>query len=149
MNLLKTTHQRPLLLGIAALLASLSINIAFAEIAVITNTSTATDSLTVKQVRAIFLKKKTKFPDGSSAVPGDQSEGNDIKDEFGKKVLRKKPNQLGVYWSKRVFSGKGVPPEKVGNDAAMMKWVAATPGSLGYVDASVADPSVKILLKIQ
>lgn len=149
MNYFKKSNQLSLTLGVVALVGSFFVNVAFAEIAVIANNATTATSLTAKQVRGIFLKKKTKYPDGSAAVPGAQSEGRAISDEFGKKVLKKKPNQLSAYWSKRVFSGKGVPPEKVGDDAAMVDWVAKTPGGIGYVDSKVVNESVKVLLKVQ
>jgi len=119
-----------------------------AEMVVITHPSSDTESLTMAEAKALFLKKKSSFPSGSDAVPGNQTEGSAIYDEFGKKVLKKKPQQLSSYWSKRVFSGKAMPPKVIGDDQAIKAWVAQTPGSLGYVDAGVVDDSVKVLLRV-
>lgn len=140
--------QLPRLLVGATLLGCLFSSVAFAEIAVITNTGTGVSSLNAKQVKAIFLKKAKTFPDGAAVVPGDQAEGSSIRDDFGKKVLKKKPKQLKAYWSKRVFSGKAMPPTKIGDDAAVKAWIAKTPGSIAYIDAGAVDNTVKVLLKV-
>ena len=149
MTTFKKQNPLPRVLACATLLGSLFSGAVLAEIVVITNKATPAASLTASQVRAIFLKKDTTLPGGSTVTPGDQTTGTTIADNFAKKVLKKKPSQLGAYWSKRVFSGKGVPPERIGNDDEMMAWVAKTRGSIGYVDSHAVNQSVKILLKIE
>ena len=64
-----------------------------------------------------------------------------------KKVLKKSSKKIKRYWSKRVFSGKGVPPKVIGDDEAMKKWVAQTPNSLGYIDAKTLDSTIKAVFK--
>jgi ABC-type phosphate transport system substrate-binding protein len=149
MTTFKKSPQMPHIMASVVLLSSLFAGSVFAEIAVITNIATPAASLTESQVRAIFLKKSTKFPNGSTAVPGDQNTDSTIYATFGEKLLKKKPNQLSAYWSKRVFSGKAVPPDVIGNDEDMMEWVAKTRGSVGYVDSHAVNQSVKVLLKIE
>ena len=149
MTTFKKQNQLPRVLACAALFGSLFSGAVLAEIVVITNKATPAASLTASQVRAIFLKKDTTLPGGSMVTPGDQTTGTTIADNFAKKVLKKKPNQLSAYWSKRVFSGKGVPPDRIGNDDDMMAWVAKTRGSIGYVDSHAVNQSVKVLLKIE
>ncbi|MDF1884368.1 hypothetical protein JHD49_10485 [Sulfurimonas sp. SAG-AH-194-C21] len=118
-----------------------------ADGAVITNKTTAIDSLSASDVKSFFMKKKTSFSNGKSVEVADQTEDSDTYNEFTKTVIGKKPKKLKRYWSKRVFSGKGTPPKVVGDDAAMLKWVAKTPNSLGYISADKVDDSVKVLLK--
>jgi len=148
------TQQRKLnqiscLFAFIVFVSSFYTGTAFAEMVVIVNPATSADSLTAKEVRAIFLKKEDAFPDGTTAIPGDQTDGSAIRDEFSEKVLNKSPNQLSAFWSKRVFSGKGVPPAVIGDDTAMTEWVARTPGSIGYVDAGSVNQSVKVILNIK
>ncbi len=131
--------------GLACLLSS---HLVFAEVAIIVNAENAVNNLTTKQVRAIFLKKKRFFPNGSPVIPVDQPEGSVVRAEFNKKVLRKRANQLNAYWSKLIFTGKAQPPEVIGDDMAVKEWVAETPNAIGFVDVNVLDNSVKVLLRI-
>ena len=130
------------------LIGALTSGTAMAEIAVIANPGNDTASLTAAEAKALFLKKTTIFPNGSEVILGDQSEDSAIHAEFAKKVLKKTPDQLSSYWSKRVFSGKAMPPKVVGDDKSVKAWVAKTPNSIGYVDAGGVDDSVKVLLRV-
>jgi len=130
------------------LIGALASSTALAEIAIITNPGNDTASLTASEAKALFLKKTTIFPNGSPATIGDQSEDSAIHAEFASKVLKKTTQQLSSYWSKRVFSGKAMPPKVVGDDKSVKAWVAKTPDSIGYVDAGVVDDSVKVLLRV-
>ncbi len=118
-----------------------------ADVVVITNKASNVGSLTASQVKALFLQKAKSFPSGAVAVLGDQSKNSAARNEFGSKVLGKSPKKLKRYWSKRVFSGKGIPPKVVGNDDAMKAWVAETPNNLGYISAAALDDSVKVVFK--
>ncbi len=120
---------------------------AAAGVVVITNKATKTDSLDAGQVRSIFLQKTKRFPDGSVAIVADQSSKSPVRREFNKKVLKKSSKKLKRYWSKLVFSGKGVQPKVIGDDSAMKEWVSKTPNSLGYISEESLDDSVKVLYK--
>jgi hypothetical protein len=60
----------------------------------------------------IFLGKTARFPDGSQAVPVDQSEGTIVRDEFYNKLVGKSAAQMKAYWSKIIFTGRGQPPRR-------------------------------------
>lgn len=137
-------------IGLSGLIVSLCClcGTAFAEIAVIIHTSNGNASLTKSQVKAIYLKKKKTFPNSTPVIPCDQPEGSGIRNNFIKEALNKNQRQLTAYWTKRIFSGKGTPPEVIGGDEEIKAWVAKTPNALGYIDASAVDSSVKVLLRL-
>ena len=116
---------------------------ALADIAVIANTANASSSLTVKNVKKIFLGKD------NSMKPIDQSEGNAIRNEFYQKAAHKSESQMKAYWSKMIFSGKATPPETSANDASVTAWVANNKNGIGYIDSTSVDGSVKVLLTIK
>ena len=129
------------LLPLALLMLS---GVAQAEIAVIVhpnNASTFDDN----SIERIFLVKSKKFPDGSAAVPINQSEGAPSRDTFDGTVLKKSAAQLKSYWSKLVFTGKGSQPQDVSGDSEVKALISANPNMIGYVDASVVDGSVKVV----
>lgn len=149
MNQKKTTLPSLKILAGTVLVSSLFSGAVMADIAIITSPGTSVDQLSEKEVKDIFLKKKTSFPNGTETVPGDQTKDSALYNDFSEKVLGKKPNQLSAYWSKRVFSGKAMPPKEIGDDNAVKEWAAKTPNSIGYIDASAVDNSVKVLLQVK
>ncbi len=122
---------------------------AIADIAVIVNTSSSVSSLTLDEVKKLFLGKKKKFPGGGKASPVEQVEGSTIRNTFNAKVLSKSGKQLQSYWSKIIFSGKGTPPDSVANDMAVKSWVITNRNGIGYIDSSQVDGSVKVILTVK
>ncbi len=122
---------------------------ALAEVAVIGHPSLAVDSISEQDARNIFLGKTTTLTGGANVTAADQNEDSPTKNAFYKSVIQKDPAQLKAYWSKMIFSGRGTPPPVVGNDEDAKKWAASTPGGITYVNSSVVDGSVKVLMRAQ
>ncbi len=119
-----------------------------AEIAVIVNPSSGVTSLTDDQIAKIFLGKSNKFPGGDSAVPVNQDDSSPVREKFNNVICKKSASQYKAYWSQLTFTGKGTPPKDVGKDAAVKAWVTANANSIGYVDASAVDATVKVVYKL-
>ena len=127
------------------LVASLSLSGAcYADVAVVVNSANASD-ISDSEISRVFLGKLKKFSGGTSAMPVNLGVGTAARDEFESKVLSKSSSQVKAYWSKMMFSGKGKPPEEVDSDAAVIAFVAANPGAIGYVDAGSVDATVKVV----
>ena len=75
-------------------------------------------------------------------------DSSDIKWEFYQKVTRKSSSQLNSYWARKLFSGQAEAPIELKSATQMLRKVASTEGSVGYVDASLIDDSVKVLYTI-
>jgi len=121
---------------------------ALAEVAVVVNPGSGVTSLSDSQVKALFLGKAKKFPNGSKATPVDQKEGSSTRTAFNEKVLKKSASQVKAYWSKMVFSGKASPLKSVADDAAVKAFVAGTNGAIGFIDGGLVDGSVTVVLTI-
>jgi len=119
---------------------------ALAEIAIVVHPSNS-NAIDANTVKRLYLGKSKSFPDGSQAVPVGQDEDSKVTTEFNEKVLGKSSSQVKAYWSKLIFTGKGTPPKQVANDAEVIKLVANNPNLIGYIDASKADGSVKVVAK--
>lgn len=130
------------LLAVAAFGATTS----SAEVVVVVSAKSSVASLTATQIAKIFLGKTGTFPGGGSAVPFDQAEGSETRNEFYTKVTGKDTAQLRAYWSKIIFAGDGQPPKVVPGNAGVKKAVASDPSAIGYIDRSAVDDSVRIVL---
>ena len=122
---------------------------ALAEIVVIVSAKSGATALTEEQASDVFLGKNSSLPGGGQAVPVDQTEGSPVREQFYTKVASKSSAQLKAYWSKQIFTGKGQAPKEAGDSAAVKALVAGNPNIIGYVDKSVVDGSVKVLLTIK
>ena len=124
----------------------LSTTLAHSEsIVVITSAASSVSKLDKEQVANLFLGKSSSYPDGSAAVPIEQTDNSTAHEEFHKNVTEKSASQLKSYWSKMIFSGKGSAPKEVANNNELLKLVAANPTMIGYVDKHALDKSVKVI----
>lgn len=121
-------------------------NIAFAEIAVIVNPGN-NNALTREEIASIYLAKNKTFADGKTAIPLDRAEGSPLRGEFISKVLNKDEAQMKAYWSRLIFTGKGVPPKVVTSDEELKDIVARNLDAIGFIDASAVDDTVKVVVK--
>jgi len=118
-----------------------------AEVVVIVSAKSRVTSLTAQQTARIFLGKTSEFPDDSDAVPYDQREGSDIRNEFYAKVVHKNPSQVSAYWAKIIFTGDGRPPETLDGDAEVRRTVARNPNAIGYIDKKSVNKTVRVILE--
>jgi ABC-type phosphate transport system substrate-binding protein len=132
--------------------AGLAITLGFAagalkaDVVAVVSASSPVTSLSKSDVLDIFLGKRTRFPDGSSALPIDQSEGTPARQEFYSRLAAMSPAQLKGYWSKVIFTGRGQPPMDVSTGLGAKKAVVANPNAIGYIDQSLVDSSVRVVL---
>ena len=117
---------------------------AYADVAVIVNPGN-NDTLDKDAISAIYLGKEKSFPSGNKAIPLDLENGASERVEFLTKVLDKNEGQYRVYWSRKTFSGKGVPPQVVNSASAVKEMVSRNPDAIGFINASAVDDSVKVV----
>ncbi|HET8705135.1 MAG TPA: phosphate ABC transporter substrate-binding protein [Pseudomonadales bacterium] len=117
---------------------------ACAEVVVIVNQDNKIQSLTASQLRDIFLGQSSEFPDGDIAIPADLPDGGP-RDEFYLKYAEKSPQQMRAYWLKVLYTGKGVPPQKMPSADALKKLVAKNQGAIGYIEQKDVDNTVKVV----
>lgn len=136
-------HQSVVRCALSFAMATLSMSIAQAEVVVIVNPANSA-AIDEEQIIKIFLGQSKTFSSGAEAIAVDQPVGA-LREDFGNKVLKKNPGQLKTLWARQIFTGGAKPPKELGGDDEIVKFVASTPGGIGYVDSSKANKSVKIV----
>jgi len=96
-------------------------------------------------LRDAFLKKAEEWGHGETIRPVDLASRFPSRERFGREVLRKTPSQLKSYWNQQIFSGKGVPPPEADSVAAVVAFVVANPGAVGYVPMDTAVDGAKVV----
>ena len=112
---------------------------------IIVNESNTTESISKSDLSDIFLKKKTKWEDGSAATPIDLTAQNITRILFTKQVHGKDVGSIRSYWQKAAFSGAGNAPLERSADAAVIQFVKSNTGAVGYVSAATETTGVKVL----
>lgn len=117
-----------------------------AGISVVVNKANTAD-INEKVVQRIFLGKEKKFSNGNAIAAINLSAENAGRGHFDEQVLGRSSSQVSAYWSKLVFTGKGIPPQELANDAAVIAAVEADINAIGYVDSGSVTDSVRMILK--
>lgn len=134
----------PSLIVAAALVAGAS-TVAHAEVTVIVHAGNGA-SLDDEAIANLFLGQTKTFAGGAEATPVNQKDSAGATGEFASRYLKKTPAQLRAFWAKQVFTGAGRPPKELDGDDAVIKFVAATPGAIGYIEGKPG-PGVKAAKK--
>jgi ABC-type phosphate transport system substrate-binding protein len=119
-----------------------------ADIVVVVSSHSPVTVLRPDQVAALFLGQEARFPDGSEAIALDQEGNSGLREQFYLKVTGKSRALLKAYWSKMVFTGRGLPPREAPDSIAVRKAVADNPSVIGYIDRDALDGSVRPVLVI-
>ncbi len=116
-----------------------------AETVVIANVRHADISLTMEQLKKIYLGKLTRLPNGSIVQPLDQPDGPE-RDAFYLTLTGKSSAQMKAYWSRQMFTGLGQPPIEASSAEAVVKEVGKDPEHIGYVDRTAVHGDRVIVL---
>ena len=117
-----------------------------ADVVAVVSSTSAFTTLSKAQVTDIFLGIVSRFPDGTLAIPIDQADGSPARDEFYATYAGKSPAQVKSHWAKIIFTGRGQPPKAVPTNVEVRRIVAANPQSIGYIERSAVDSTVKVVL---
>jgi TonB family protein len=129
---------------IAALVLVSVATVAGSDIKVIANSSVTTDSISMAELRRIYLLQTRKLKDGSVVEPVLQKRGS-LHDAFSRQFLDRDSEEIRTYYHGVVFTGKGSMPREVNSDEEMVSYVARTRGAIGYVSGAANTDSVKVL----
>jgi ABC-type phosphate transport system substrate-binding protein len=116
-----------------------------ADFQVIVNSANPTDILSKEQLGKMFLKKIVKWDTGTPIIPVDQAPISPVRAAFTRIVHGKPMGAIASYWQQQIFAGRDVPPAEKAGDAAVIAFVKANPGGIGYITEGVSADGVKLL----
>jgi ABC-type phosphate transport system substrate-binding protein len=118
------------------------------DVVLVANKSVQISQIREADLRAIFTGAKTRFADGSHAVPV-ALKGGPAHEVFLSHHLNESPDEFRAQWRKAVFTGQGAMPRTFDSESALIQYVASTPGALGYVSRISPQDNVKILSTVK
>ncbi len=95
---------------------------------------------------ALFTGRADRWGDKVVAKPVDQSAKSAVRHAFTTAVLGLSMGEIQRYWQDRVAAAHVLPPPIKSSDEEVLRYVAATPGGVGYVAPDAVIPaSVKVI----
>jgi len=118
------------------------------SIAIIAPADFSSRNLSRAELGLIFLRKKLYWPNGKRMRPANLPPQHELRKQFSQQILGSLPEAQSEYWNELYFHGT-TPPHVVNSQEAMLRFVADTVGSIGYIDACMLDERVKVLAWLQ
>ena len=135
------------LLIIGCLLVTV-LNSLASDVKIIANPSVKATTVSITELREVFLLQRLTLRDGSLVNPVLQKNGL-AHDIFLKQFLNRGSEEIRTYYQGLVFTGKGFMPEELDSDAAVVAYVARTKGAIGYISGRAEVKGVKALLVVR
>jgi ABC-type phosphate transport system substrate-binding protein len=128
----------------AAVLAPLFAMHAQAQVAVIVNPGVKAAEVSKGDLKDVFTGASTSLKGGGRVTPVLQK-GGSAHDVFLSTFVGKNDTAFRADWRSLVFSGQATMPKSMDSDAAVVEYVAHTPGAIGYISKFAAHDGVKVL----
>ena len=125
-------------------LAAIAFAPAFGAPALIGNKNVASEKLDAATLKSVFLGKKVAW-DAAGRVTLAVLKGGPVADEFLQKAVDMNASSFNNHWRRLAMTGGGTAPKSFDKEEDLRKFVAETPGAIGFVDATNADASVAVL----
>lgn len=115
------------------------------DIIIIVNKSVYNESLSVLDVKNIFLGKKKVWDNNEKIVLAVLKKDNTHK-KFTRKYLKKNSTQFNNYWKNMVFTGKARAPRRFKDEEELRGFVAGTQDAIGYISSELYTKDVKKII---
>jgi ABC-type phosphate transport system substrate-binding protein len=116
-------------------------------ISVIVAPEAAHPALSHEELALIFKRKKRFWEDGSRIQPVNLPAAHPLRRAFSQDVFGRSPEDLDDYWRDMYFHGE-LPPYVLNSEEAVIRFVADTPGAIGYVTHCLADHRVSVIAQL-
>ncbi|MDF4004707.1 hypothetical protein P3W33_15000 [Luteibacter sp. PPL552] len=98
-------------------------------------------------LRNVYLKRIFVDADGVKLTPVNLPAGSPLREAFARTIVRMSDERMQAYWDQQYFQGVS-PPYVLGSEDAVVRFVATTPGAVGYVASCHVDASVHVVLAL-
>jgi hypothetical protein len=108
------------------------------------NKTVAAEKLDAATIKSIFLGKKVAW-DGAGRITLAVLKGGPVAEEYFKSAVGMTVSAFNNHWRRLAMTGGGTAPKSFEKEEELRKFVAETPGAVGFVDSANADDSVVVL----
>ena len=100
---------------------------------VIVNRANGVSSIRRDELSALFMRRTRSWRGGGEVRPVEPPSRSRVREQFSRAIHGKSVAYVTRYWHRVIFAGRGVPPAELGSDAAILEYVKAHRGAIGYI----------------
>ena len=126
------------MLSVLAFVLMVGVSAADTPFQVIVHRANPVTSISRAELSAIYMRRVRSWPDGREIVPVEQPSRSRMREQFSRVVHGKSVAFVTRYWQRVIFAGRGVPPAELKSNEAVIDFVRARRGVIGYIDAQAA-----------
>lgn len=116
------------------------------ELAIIVNTANPVESLSLSELRKVFLGERSHWPSGRRITLVMMEPGQPERKALIHEVCQMNEGDFSKHFLQGVFTGEVfVSPKTLASPVGVRKFIFNVPGAIGYVRASDVDSSVKVI----
>jgi hypothetical protein len=116
------------------------------KIAVIVHRDLRNEPLNQADLANIYRRKLNIDAHGQAFVPVNLPVSATLREAFANTLFQQSPQEMEAYWNEQYYQGIS-PPYVLDSTLSMLRFVAVTPGAIGYVlDCQVTDDVAVVLL---
>jgi ABC-type phosphate transport system substrate-binding protein len=112
---------------------------------VIVNKANPVKTLTIVELRRIFMKQNRMWPHAESIVPVDWDATSAHREAFSRQVLARSVREMGDYWVQQSVTQGLAPPSTQRSSRALLRFIASVPGAIGYLPPGDVDDTVAVV----
>jgi ABC-type phosphate transport system substrate-binding protein len=117
------------------------------ELLIIVAKDSAISQINSRQLERIFRRKSLINQRGERWVPINLGIDNTLRLAFSKRLFKQLPVEMETFWNIQYFKGIS-PPYVVTSEEAVLRFVASTPGAIGYINPCHLDSRVRVLMTL-
>ena len=110
---------------------------------IVVNNANPVDTLTVAELRRIFMKQQRLWAHGDTIVPVDWDAASGMRQAFSQIILGRSVREMAEYWVQQSVTQGLAPPSTLSSGLAVARFVATVPGAIAYLPTDATDRSVK------
>jgi ABC-type phosphate transport system substrate-binding protein len=118
---------------------------AWADPALIVNKDVAAEKIDAGALKAILLGKKVSWDGAGGRVTLAVLKGGPVAEQFLSASAGMSVSAFNNHWRRLAMTGGGSSPHSFESDDDLIKFVAATPGAMGFIDEAKVDATVAVL----
>jgi len=116
------------------------------NLAIIVNTSNTVDSLSMSELRKVFLGERRHWPNGRRITLVMMEPGQPERKTLIREICQMSESDFSQHFLHGLFTGEVfVSPKTLATPVGVRKFIFNVPGAIGYVRAADVDTSVKVI----
>lgn len=120
-----------------------------ADVWVVAHRDSPLPQLSPSQVSDLYLGRLRSLPGSEAIIVLEREHDSSLRIRFFRLLNGMSLKQINAYWARLQFSGLVLPPPSFGDTKNLLLEIRSNRMAIGYIDASEADDSVKVILRLR